>query len=162
MNALDYAIDMERDGEKYYTEQAQLNKNNAVKEVCLILAKEERIHAQILKNKADKRAYELPSSDSYEKIKSLFKDMENFKSEINETPTQLEFYKVALEKEKQSIDLYTDFLEKTTDPEEQKLFEYLIEQEKSHFALFDELVTMVRHSEEWVESAEFGIRKEDY
>ena len=84
---------MEREGEKYYTEQAQLNKNNAVKEVCLILAKEERIHAQILKNKADKRVYELPGSDSYAKIKNLFKDMENFNSEINETPTQLEFYK---------------------------------------------------------------------
>ena len=162
MNALDYAVNMELDGEKYYTQQAHLNENNGVKTVCLILAKDEGIHAQILKKKMDELAYELPKTDSYSKIKNLFEDIENFKSEINETPTQLEFYRVALEKEKQSIDLYTGFLANTSNSDEQNLFRYLVEQEKLHFSLLDELVTILRHSEEWVESAEFGIRTEEY
>ena len=67
---------------------------------------------------------------------------------------------MALGKEKQSIDLYTDFLSKASNDEEKTLFEYLIRQEKQHYEIFDELVTMLRNSEDWVENAEFGIRKE--
>ena len=162
MNALEYAVNMELDGEKYYKEQALLNENNSVKTVCLILAKDEGIHAKILKNKMDGLAYDLPSTDSYAKIKNLFEDIGNFKSEIKETPTQLEFYRVAQGKEKQSVDLYTDFLAKTADSDEQNLFRYLIDQEKLHFSLLDELAELLRHSEEWVESAEFGLRTEEY
>lgn len=118
MNTLDYAIEMEFDGEKYYEEQA--------------------------------------------KLKSIFKDANNFKSEIRDKPTQLEFYITALEKEKQSIDLYTDLLAKAAGIKERALFKYLVEQETLHFSLLDEMVTMLRHAEEWVESAEFGLRTETY
>lgn len=162
MNALDYAVNMELDGEKYYTEQAHLNENNGAKIVCLILAKDEGLHAQILRKKMDALAYELPDTDTYTKIKNIFKDIENFKSEINETPTQLEFYRTALENEKKSIDLYTGFLAETVDFNERILFGYLITQEKLHYSLFSELVTLLGHAEEWPESPEFGRRLESY
>ncbi|MPM23630.1 hypothetical protein SDC9_70104 [bioreactor metagenome] len=162
MNTLDYAIEMESDGEKYYEEQAKLNENSSVKTVCLILARDEGIHAQILQNKMNKHEYKLIDTESYTKIKSIFKNAKNFKSEIRDTPTQLEFYRTALEKEKQSIDLYTDLLANAADIKESDLFKYLIEQETRHFSLLDEMVAMLRHAEEWVESAEFGLRKETY
>jgi len=162
MNTLDYAIEMEIDGEKYYKEQAKLNENDSIKKVCLILANDEGLHAQILQKKKSELSYDLPDTESYAKIKSIFKDADNFKSEIREQPTQLEFYETAKEKEKQSIDLYTDFFAKAADKKEGDLFQYLIEQEKLHFSLLDEMVTMLRHAEEWVESAEFGVRTEKY
>jgi len=162
MNTLDYAIEMELDGEKYYEEQAKLNENKSVKTVCLLLARDEEMHAQILQNKMNELSYELSDTKSYAKIKSIFKDADNFKSEIRDNPTQLEFYRTALEKEKQSIALYTDFLAKAADIKESDLFKYLIEQETLHFSLLDEMVTMLRHAEEWVESAEFGLRTETY
>jgi rubrerythrin len=43
----------------------------------------------------------------------------------------------------------------------EEIFDYLIGQEQEHLILFEELVKMVTRPEEWVESAEFGIR-EDY
>ena len=162
MNTLDYAIQMEVDGEEYYTEQAKLNENNSVKTVCLILAKDEGIHAQILQNKMKNVSYELSDTESYAKIKSIFKNADDFKSEIRDKPTQLEFYRTALEKEKESIALYTDLLVKATDIKESDLFRYLVEQETLHFSLLDEMVSMLRHAEEWVESAEFGLRNETY
>lgn len=162
MNALDFALKMEVDGERYYMEQAQLNENRSIKVVCQILAKDEHYHAQILRRKIDEQIYELKESDSYTVIKNLFKNIDNLKSEINETPTQLEFYRAALENEKKSIDLYTGLLENTEDLDEQNLFNYLIKQEKLHYSLLNELVTLLRHSEEWVESAEFGLRIEEY
>ena len=44
--------------------------------------------------------------------------------------------------------------------EDKKMFLFLIEQEKKHRLLFDELITMLLKPDEWVESAEFGIREE--
>ncbi len=63
---------------------------------------------------------------------------------------------------KKSIDLYEKLLVESADGGEKELFRYLVGQEKEHFTMLDELVTMLRHAEEWVESPEFGLRKEEY
>lgn len=162
MNALEYAINMEIDGENYYSEQAKLNHHNSLEVVCLLLAKAEHNHAQLLQNKAAGLTYELSDDDSYSKIKNVFKDAGDFKSDIKVTPNQLDFYRTALEKEKQSIELYTNLLSNAADAHEKALFNFLIEQENQHFSILDEMVTMLRHAEEWVESAEFGLRNETY
>jgi len=162
MTTLEFAIKMELDGQKYYLEQAKQNESNSVKNVCLILAKDEEFHAKILKSKMSELPYALEDTDAYAQIKNIFKDMVNFKSDLNETPTQVEFYRSALENEKESIKLYTELLAKADDENERKLFQYLIEQEKLHFTILEHLATDLRHAEEWVESAEFGLRNEIY
>ena len=160
MNALEYAINMEHDGEKYYTEQAERNRNNSLHTVCSMLANDENRHARLLIKKAGDLPYDLVNMDACSATKNIFKDIGDFKSEIKTMPSQLDFYAMALEKEKQSIDLYTDFLCKSGSDDEIKLFEFLIRQEKQHYEIFDELVTLLSHAEDWVENAEFGIRKE--
>ncbi|MEN6624485.1 MAG: rubrerythrin, partial [Smithella sp.] len=59
-----------------------------------------------------------------------------------------------------SIDLYTKYLSEAEGAKEKELFEYLIGEERQHFAVLEELVSMLRHAEDWVENAEFGIREE--
>ena len=46
------------------------------------------------------------------------------------------------------------------DEKEKKIFEFLIEQESDHYKVLEQLVEMVNRPNEWVESAEFGLRKE--
>lgn len=162
MTSLEFAIEMELDGQKYYLEQAKLNESNSVKNVCLLLAKDEEYHANILKRKMSEMSYALEETGSYTQIKNIFKDMANFKSQINEIPAQLEFYRSALENEKKSINLYIELLAKTYDEKERELFHYLIEQEKLHFKILEHLTSDLRHAEEWIESAEFGLRNEEY
>ena len=160
MNTLEYAINMELDSIIYYTEQARININNSLLTVCLILANDEINHARILRDKLSKMPYEFKDNETLAKVKNVFKGIGNYKSEIKAIPSQLDFYRMALEKEKQSIDLYTGFLSKATDDQEKDLFKYLIKQEEDHYALLDELVTLLLHAEEWVEFAEFGVRKD--
>ena len=162
MNALEYAIKMELDGEAYYREQAALNVDNRLKTVCDLLAGEEKNHADLLQKKQLDQSYALPDSDSYTGIKNLFQDIDDYKDAVKKNPTQLDFYRIALEKEQDSIVLYSQFLDNAKNEQETELFQFLISQEKYHFALIDELVTILRHTEEWVESPEFGLRIEDY
>lgn len=160
MNDLKFAIGMEIDGEKYYREQAEINKNNSLRTVCLMLAEEEKKHAQILRDKMSELPSIFTDSDILSKAKSIFRGIADIKMEWKEKPSQLDFYRIATAKEKQSIDLYSEFLLKADGDQEKELLEYLIKQEEQHFAILDELASMLRHAEEWIESAEFGVRKE--
>ena len=94
------------------------------------------------------------------KSKNIFKEATNFKSEIREIPKQLEIYHEALDMEKQSIDLYTKLLSEATNDKEKRLLGYLIRQEKEHLEIMEELIVLINRPDDWVESAEFGVREE--
>lgn len=160
MSILEFAVKMELDGEKYYTEQAELNKGNSLETVFLMLAKDENTHAKVLQNKANKLSYDLVPNETLSEANNVFSDLAVLKNGIKENPNQLDVYKLALENEKQSVALYQKYLSEATDDETKKLFEYLIKQEEDHYTIIDQLVSLITHSEEWVESAEFGLRKE--
>ena len=46
MTSLEFAINLEIEGEKYYRKQAELNKDNYLKVVFELLAKDEKKHAE--------------------------------------------------------------------------------------------------------------------
>jgi len=160
MNCIEFAINMELDGEEYYKEQATINKDNSLKAVFLVLAKDEESHARILKNKLKELSYNLQDNNTISEVKNVFEGIEDYKKEISILPVQLELYKEALEKEKQSISLYEKLLSQATDDNEKKLFEYLIKQEKDHYAILEDFALLISRPDEWVEASEFGIREE--
>jgi len=162
VNALEFAIAMENDAENYYTAQAEINKNNSLHTVCLMLANDEKNHARILRSKLAEKPFELEDTNTLTKAKNVFSTLENYKCEIKEIPSQLDFYRMALGKEKESIDLYTDFLSKAANDGDKKLFQYLIKQEEQHYAILEDLVILLGHTEDWAESADFGKRREEY
>ena len=157
MNVLGYAIGMEMEGNKYYLNQAEINNINGLRKIFLMMAQDEKNHETILRNKMIESPYELIFTDTLSKSKNIFNEIGNFKSELREIPRQLELYKMALDKEKKSIDLYADMLSNAREADEKELFEYLVQQEKQHYEVLDNLVMSLSHPEDWVESAEFGI-----
>ncbi len=154
MNYLDFAIQMELDGEKYYREQAEKNKGTALYTIFTLLAKDEKFHAETLRKKADKLPYELTDKNALSEYENVFKNMDDFKQSIKASPDQIDAYRMALEKEKESIELYEKMISQANDSQSEELFKYLITQEKSHYKIFDELVHHLRHAHEWIESAE--------
>lgn len=160
MNTLDFAIKMELDGEQYYKKQAEINKENNLYSVCMMLAADESHHAKILISMKERLAVELQDSDTLQKAKNVFSGIGDIEMALKPIPNQLDFYRMASEKETQSIELYSEMLSKAEDKQEAEVFEYLIGQEKQHFEILDNLAELLRHAEEWVESAEFGLRKD--
>lgn len=161
MEILELALSMELDLEKFYTEQAELNKDNTLNVVFTMLAKEEENHANILMSKADKLTLPLRDSNILHEVQSIFKDMDYITSEFHDIPTQLDIYREALEKEQQSLKFYQDLHAEASEEQSKKVFQYLINQEDKHCIILEELVKLVSRPEEWVEDAEFG-RREPY
>ncbi len=157
MDILKFAIEMEKEGEQYYKEQAQHNRDNGLYTVFMNLAKDECHHAQIIENKIKGIAYQ-PEPTISNQTKNVFDGLDDFDVEIKEIPQQLDAYRMALQKEQESIDLYKKLLKEAT--EDKSLFEFLIKQEEEHFRILDEIVKLVSRPNEWVEDAEFGKREE--
>jgi rubrerythrin len=160
MSQLTKAIQLEIDGEQYYLDQAEKNKGTALYDAFLLLAKAEKKHADLLRKKfheSDTAVHgSLPKPDS----ESLFSAKSDYKRDDDVVPGQLEVYAVAREMEQKSIDLYREFLSGAKDEGNKELFEFLIKQEQDHYAFFDELITLLMRPREWVEDAEFGLRKD--
>lgn len=162
MKNLEFAINMELEGEQFYRSQAALHKGTGLEVVCLILAEDERRHADILTAKLDQTDWTFDDEHTLVREAGIFHNIDDLKSEIRTIPTQKDFYMEAAKKEKQSIDLYKDCLDQAKNESDIDLFNYLINQEEHHFDMLDDLTGMLTHAEEWVEDAEFGLRKEEY
>lgn len=161
VTAIEFAIKMELDGEKYYLEQGEKTAHQGLKSVFQLLAAEEREHATILEKYASQGEYELKESEVPNHYQNVFQNGEDLQVEIKSRPEQIDAYYLALEKEKQSVELYEKMLAEADNPEEKRLFEFLVEQEKIHYNTFSDLIEHVLKAKQWVESAEFGVR-EDY
>lgn len=160
MTALEFAIIMELQGEQYYREQAKVNHGTSLEAVFLMLANDEKMHANVLEKKVNKLNYVLEPIETLTAAKNVFTDKVRIKNEIKEIPSQIDIYRAAMENEKESILLYQKYLNEATDEENKNLFEYLILQEKDHYEVLERLVTLLSRPEEWVEDAEFGVREE--
>ena len=160
MNDLNFAIKMENDGEKYYREQAEINKNNALYTVCLKMAEDEKMHAMFIMNYMNEVPFAVDSMNALENAENVFEGLEDMKISGVETLNQFDFYRKAVDIEQKSIVLYTEYAAKAENDKERELFQLLINQEKQHFQVLDELSDMIRNSMEVQESAEFGIRPE--
>ncbi|MDD2371503.1 MAG: ferritin family protein [Firmicutes bacterium] len=161
MNIFEYAINMEIDGEQYYRDQAEKNRGNGLFVVCNMLADDERGHAAILRDRLADRPFELVLKDGVDKEKNVFSNLGDIGAGEREVPGQLEFYRLAAIREQESIALYSGLKESADCDGDVELFDYLISQEEEHYRVLGEIIKLLQHAEDWVESAEFGNR-EDY
>lgn len=161
MKSLEFAIKMEKDGEQYYLEQAKVHQGTGLEKVFLLLAQDEQEHARILQHHADQIEYALEDGLAYQAFRNVFSDLDEFKVEEKQLPDQLDAYEHALKFEEDAINLYHDMLAEAETETDKRLFQFLIEQEKLHKQVFQDIVEHLRKAKQWVESAEFGLQ-EDY
>ncbi|NMA01473.1 MAG: ferritin family protein [Clostridia bacterium] len=159
MEYFEMAIKMEVDGEKFYKEQANKNQDNATYQIFTYLAQEEQKHARLIEKMQKKLSIDPTPEIDLTEYKHPFQELKDFQLDIKTIPEQLDVYRLALEMEKKSIDFYQDILTKTKNPEGKKIINFLILQEKSHYKIFEGIIEHVLRAEEWVEDAEFGLRK---
>lgn len=160
MDILQFAIQMEKDGEQYYQQQAAKNEGNALQTIFLSLAKDEAKHAKLLISKTADEPYVLEPQAELSSQLSLFYESPDFQSAVKEMPDQAALYHEALELEKRSINLYQDLLTKVGDAASKELFTFLIGEEQYHFNILEEMYRHVNRPNDWVEAAEFGVREE--
>lgn len=165
MNIFDFALKMELDGEKYYREQAQKTKYEDLKIVLTGLADDEQRHYEIIQSIQKQTFKYIEADPSLSNVRNVFRsykdDITALKNEVSIEKLkdeQLDIYRVALVKEKESVELYRKMKEDTKNIEEKKILEKLMNEEKRHEEVIDSIIDMLNHVHDWAESAEFGNR----
>ena len=110
MKSLEFAIQMERDGEKYYLAQAELYRDTDLETVFRMLAKDENDHARILVRYRDQMEYVLEEGQAYTAFQNVFQNLHQFDLEEKHVPEPLDVYEHALKMEEASVDLYKEML----------------------------------------------------
>lgn len=159
MIPIKFAIKLEENGEKYYRKQAEKYKGTEIERIFIMLADDESSHAEIVRQEQDKEIYDLDDTKVLDESKEIFANADNFDDEIFSQPKQIDALRQALKKEQESIDLYQEMYDDTTEKAAQRLYSFLVNEEKKHYKVINELIELHRHGEEWIEDAEFGKRE---
>lgn len=161
MNILQLAVELEEQLEKFYLDQANMYGEHGLAGVFRLLAREERKHAELLLRHSQKLdGLIIDASDVLSEAKELFVGMPPLQQDWKKDINHVDVYSLAQEKEAASIQMYEKLLDESSDEAEREVFHYLIGEEKKHYQILGEMADFVARPEEWVEDAEFGLRKE--
>lgn len=156
MNVFDYAMQMEKDGEAYYREIAELTSNAGLKTVLIFMADEEVKHYHIFSRMKEGKGDSLPPSNLMENVQNIFSEMKTKGDNYDFDAKQVEYYQKALETEHKSEAFYREKAVETTAVHERKLLIAIADEEKRHGVVLESIIDFIKEPETWLENAEWG------
>jgi rubrerythrin len=154
MDIFEYAMKMEKDGEKYYRELSEKVNHPGLKSILNMLADDEVKHFNIFKFMSQKAKTSMTETKVLEKSKNIFTEMRGQK--IDPDIGQKDMYKKAQGIEKKSWEYYEAKASEVDDPDQKDLFLKIAGEEKRHYFLLENIINFVSRPETWLENAEFN------
>lgn len=156
MNIFEYAMQMEKDGEKYYRELASKCHAPGFERILNWMADDEVKHYEILeKLNAKSKHPDLLDTDILMNTKNVFQQMKDEKEALQCPPNEVDLYKRALEIEQKSKDFYLEEAEKEENHPQSDVLHYLAREEGKHVRILQNLVDFVSRPDNWLEDAEW-------
>jgi len=155
MNVYEYAMKVEKEGEAYYREMAAAATNSGLKRIFTMLADEEVKHYNVFKNMMKKEDMDLKDLDLITDTKTIFQTLADEKDNVTFDADQVQFYKDAITREKDSHDFYAEKAEELDNEKQKKIFLHVAKEEIKHRQILEEIVTFLEEPADWVASAEF-------
>lgn len=125
---IEFAIKREEEAIKVYGDIADIAKAPGLKKLLLDLQEEERNHKKLLQDITEKKIESLETKEVTDLKISNYLIEESPSADMNFQDLLI----LAAKKEQKAVDLYSDLERKVTKKDLKKLFEFLIQQEKSH------------------------------
>jgi rubrerythrin len=162
LKALKLAIDYEKKIRSFYLKHAEKLKNELAKKTFVFLADEELKHIDAI-NAFSKSIHdgEEPMIDAgtedeaINRAKEFFsKSMEEQAEKARASEDELKVYSIGLEMEQNGYNFYKQAAGKAEHPNVKKLFEFLLKEENSHYALLSNAINYFKNPEEFFQDEE--------
>jgi rubrerythrin len=140
--AIQTAIQMEKDGYAFYTKAASQTSSDMGKTVFESIAKDELVHLDVFEKMFSETVGEeewntlVNSSKKYANLNIFPKDLKEIEGESSEV-SDLDALRIAMDSEKDAIDYYNKILENLTDEKVKEIIYEIIEQEKNHYKILE-------------------------
>jgi len=156
VNIIEYALKMEREGEKYYRDLAAKAGNKGIEGIFHSLADAEAKHYQALLRLRDNLPLPVYDENILLHAKSIFQQMSLDQDPINPRDDQLAAYKKARQIEKESRGFYLQKAEELTNQGAKELCLKIAAAEQQHYILLDAMVDFISSPDTWLENAEWN------
>ncbi|MDD3325247.1 MAG: ferritin family protein [Sulfurospirillaceae bacterium] len=159
MNAYEYAMQIEKEGEKYYRELAENVDDVGLKKIFTMLANEEVKHyVAFEKMNKNQKIEPLEVVDVFEKAKNIFRSAKDENKLTAFSDEQIKYYTKALQAEENSFRFYTEKAKEMKDETQKNAFLAIAEEERQHAVLIENIIEYVNDPQSWIENAEFPQR----
>ncbi len=155
-NIFQFAIDTEREAEKYYRDLAGKTNHTGMKNILVRLAEEEVRHAKIIADMAAGKNDVPTGTTVLPDVKQMFAKIVDKNAALEPAVTAVDVYEKAKQFEFKSRDFYLEKAGQVSDPKQKEILHILAEEEKKHAFLIDNIIEFVSRPSSWLEDAEFN------
>lgn len=153
MDIFETAKQMEQDGIKRYEEELTKTQDEGLKSILQMLIEQEKKHYNLFDSMQKKSSVEF-KKDEFKNVKNVFQQM---KEKGDTLPKDhVEFYKKAMEIEKESEKMYKQLAEQQDDEGSTKVILSIADEEHKHAVLIQNIIDILENADAWVEDAEFN------
>lgn len=163
MELLNTAITMEKNGYDFYKKTEENSKNSITSKLFGSLAEQELLHIEYIKKFYDTltSGEQLPSIDMVKAKRDESKifdvDIATLKEKVKNQEDEAKAYEFALDLEKKGYGFYEKLLTEVIDPNLKLFIEFLVKEEKLHYALIEKAYGYVTDTQNWFMYEEGGF-----
>lgn len=155
MNIYDYAMQLEKDGERYYRELAGTIVNAGLKNIMTMLADAEVKHYELFERMKRNEAVEVPDTPIINDVKNIFVRMREEGDVLTADGSEVDLYTRAQEIEEKTRDFYREKAGELDDASQRSAFLKIAEEEQRHYLILDNIIDFVARPFNWLENAEW-------
>jgi rubrerythrin len=158
MDALELAMNMEKDAIAFYTEAARKTKYPAGKKMFQTITEDEKRHLEMVSQLIKGLKLTPKNMSPMKNVKTVFESMQDeMMKKVEATADELEAFKIAMRMEKEGLEFYRKILAGSKKDPERELLELLIKEEQQHYDIFSNTYQFLSDSGNWFMWDERGI-----
>lgn len=161
MDIYEFAMQMEKDGEKFYRDLAEKVDNKGLKCILGYLADAEVKHYDILCDMKHNERTQLPETMILSDVKNVFEKMKEENDTSGVSISQIEVYKNALELEKKNHGFFLKKADEVEDQAQKEILLKLADEEERHCTILENIINFVSQPDSCLEDAEWYSMDED-
>jgi len=155
MDIYEFAMQMEKDGEKFYRDLAAKCGDKGLANILTMMADTEVEHYEMFKKMGENIDPTLSETPLLNDVKNVFETMKETQGEVKPDTAQVDLYKQAQAVEKKSAAFYLEKAAEVKSIPHKKIFEQIAASEEEHYHLLGKLIEFVNSPSEWLENAEW-------
>jgi rubrerythrin len=158
MDALELAMNMEKDAIAFYTEAARKTKHPAGKKMFQTITEDEKRHLEMVSQIIKGLKITHKNMSPMKNVKTIFESMKDeMMKKVEASSDELEAFKIAMRMEKEGLEFYRKTLSGSKKEPERALLELLIKEEQQHYDIFANTYQFLSDSGNWFMWEERGI-----
>lgn len=160
MDALDFALRMEKDGEAFYRKLGAGASDPGLRSVLELLAEAEVSHSRAIEQMKARQPVPAGKSGFLGAARNVFQQMSAQGKDRLGALGEVALYRKAVEIERQSVDFYSHQASKAGDRPGRTVLLWLAEEERKHIRVLEAILEMIERPAVWLENAEWNQLQE--